>query len=429
MNANGQHKLQQRYEKNPYNQCLYHALSKQDPTSPVIQKLYILITVLSTATCLVLPQVTMLYGLDGSWDEEQGLRIFDIGGLLHATLGMNVKLPLIITASYLLTLTMLDLLGFGWPKSWSTENTQCYEEMFSEPTRDGHLIRRFGNTLSNAPYVVCSVITAHSCLWGEIKNVFRTADFMFAIMVFILAVASTIWHASNAPTSHYVDIWSMNASIVFLGIRASALGIYVLLKRANVQSDLAEIIASRTCIILFLFCIVSDGGKWRTRHRNRFLHEGAPFSVRARLKSKSTEGFSVIGMILGDFPDEFPLPRILDLSVYCAMPVIFTFPYIVSMYFLFNSLGSVHLLIWKDATLIIGWSYRSWERWLLDGCAPMNFMISQIERKNTSGIQSGLLTIGAALTSPTAVLHIFTGVALIAGYMHVRSLDLVILGT
>merc|ERR1712176_590522 len=119
MSTNGQLKQLQQKEVYPYNQCLYHAVQKQDPTSPIIQNAYVLITIVSSMITLVLPQIVMMFGVvDSSWDEIEGLTAFDIEGFLKATLDMNTKLPLIITVLYLFTLPMLDFLGFDWPKSW-----------------------------------------------------------------------------------------------------------------------------------------------------------------------------------------------------------------------------------------------------------------------------------------------------------------------
>ena len=62
------------------------------------------------------------------------------------------------------------------------------------------------------------------------------------------------------------------------------------------------------------------------------------------------------------------------------------------------------------------------DRWLFDGFAPINAINAAIGRRN-GNTAGGLLTVLAALLSPTAILHAFTGVTLLAGYAHVRSMD------
>ena len=90
-----------------------------------------------------------------------------------------------------------------------------------------------------------------------------------------------------------------------------------------------------------------------------------------------------------------------------------------------GSVGSAAALTWASACLVIGWEVRMFERFCLDGWPPMR-AIQAVRRSlgpSASWPSSAALTVAAALVSPTAWLHQFTGLTLLLGYCHVRSLD------
>ena len=63
----------------------------------------------------------------------------------------------------------------------------------------------------------------------QTPNPFLVADTIFGVMLLILASLSVIWHASNAPKSQYIDLWSMDSCIAYLIIRCACQGVLVLL--------------------------------------------------------------------------------------------------------------------------------------------------------------------------------------------------------
>ena len=125
---------------------------------------------------------------------------------------------------------------------WRTENTQCYDEMFCEPTR-ASLVRRPGNTYSNVFYLFGALAVLLSTLSADCvarrSNAFRVADAMFGAMMLILALLSVTWHASNAPKSQYVDLWAMNSCIVYLIVRISEEDVKLAQKMGQLQPFIA----------------------------------------------------------------------------------------------------------------------------------------------------------------------------------------------
>ena len=132
------------------------------------------------------------------------------------------------------------------------------------------------------------------------------------------------------------------------------------------------------------------------------------------------------------------------LAFFAGLPLIFMLLPTVVMTNVLHSVGSVAALSVMLLSLCIGWGYRVSERWFLDG-NPLMRLVHWLRRRllleaaasvaasvASSGVQRpwmgeravrlGLTTL-AAIVSPTQILHTFTGVTLLAGYMHARSLD------
>ena len=99
------------------------------------------------------------------------------------------------------------------------------------------------------------------------------------------------------------------------------------------------------------------------------------------------------------------------------------------MKYLFHTIGSACLARVVNISLVVGWQYRIFERWSLDGCKHMLFLSERILASNKSGNVSAsfLCTTLAAILSPTAILHVCTGITLLAAYCHVRSLEMTVL--
>ena len=105
--------------------------------------------------------------------------------------------------------------------------------------------------------------------------------------------------------------------------------------------------------------------------------------------------------------------------------------------FLVGSAGSLLAVTIAQTSLAIGWNLRMGERFVIDGWMPMRIVVKWFsttvspggskghpERDGRDAQLSTLGTVCAALVSPTAILHFFTGFTLIFGYVHMRSIDL-----
>jgi hypothetical protein len=168
---------------------------------------------------------------------------------------------------------------------------------------------------------------------------------------------------------------------------------------------MARKVAGGACVILDSALILTIGNNlYQTGYRKGFLHGKCPFSARSRLLGTS----NVRGRGQVDC-------SIRVLALYGAMPVVFLLPRAIVMISLLHSLGSVPAMKLATRTLVVGWTYRLTERWVLDCNVPMNYLVNMKP--------SLVRTIGAAVFSPTAILHIWTGITLLAGYAHARSLD------
>ena len=232
----------------PCGHSLAAAIMMRDPTPWPLQTLFIITAVIGLVSLPLLPILLSSQDypwLHTSWDEDNAVTLFS-GSALRAclalteeTLGLStseILLAAIAAALPLLALAAaetLNLLGAldppaAWPRSWSTSNTRCYHEMFCEPTRPGLcvLVRRPGNTYSNCVYFLGSAcillsLLRHRAPGDPGTDPFWVADAVFAFMLGALGALSTVWHSSNAPVSHYLDLWSMDSCIVFLIVRYS----------------------------------------------------------------------------------------------------------------------------------------------------------------------------------------------------------------
>jgi hypothetical protein len=480
-----------------YGTFLYPTVSKYDAATPLsTQRVYVGIAILSLALLPMVPSLMVkVVGLDGTWDAQHNINIEPSVGLLRAsasawwwpstldnatqlikvTMGVDdhdILLAGTITAAFFGILLILDAAihhVVGITNPWSS----IYYEMFAEPIRQGRLIRRLGNTLSNALYLFQAVLLLQSTIGRHHHhhdNLFVVGDAMFGIMLFVLALSSTFWHSSNTPFSQYIDLWSMDACIIYLILRTLSVGLYILVLRAAQHFNNQEMAAwweasscaSWVCVLLYLYRIVARGKMTYRRYQSRWLHGHCPFAIRARLASSvtihkqqqqqqqsrrinangggesSTErNNSTSARRSTSFdtpptlPPDAPAPiGVLDICLYANLPVLYMLLPIFVMGPVMQTIGSKFAAEWTCGSLVVGWSYRMWERWALDGCAPSNFVQTKMLRNNgTNSLTMCLWTVAGAVVSPTSVLHIMTGVTLIAGYAHVRSMELSITTT
>lgn len=408
----------------PYGPSVMPILWRLDPAPAYIKTLYTVVTISGLIGLFFLADLIPLFlsNLDANWDTQNGLdpstqnALLALPSLVHQALHIpqeDVSAIFLFVGAVCAALIAADImLGRGptsqspWPSSWKTANTICYHEMFSEPTRFGRLLRRPGNTLSNAPFLLGSLSVLAS-LKAPNENVFWWADLEFAIMLFLLAVFSSLWHGSNAPWSQYPDIWSMDSCILYLIIRNVCMGILssLLQHSTSNQEDLAKSLAGGVCAVTYAAVIAALAKANYKLFQDGYLHGPCPFSARARLVG--------ISNVMGQGQKDCGVGTV---AIFAAMPVMYASIPLFVQTVLLQSTGSLLAGNLLARTLCVGWSYRMVDRWVLDGCFLMNYFVAM----KPSCV---LKTVGAAIVSPTGALHSFTGITLLAAYVHARSFD------
>lgn len=419
----------------PNGKSLFRIIWQKDPTSSLCKTIFLTAILTGLAVTLFVPTIIVEFtDLDSNWDTDHGLTVDAANSgdyirthwleimfrMVEETMGISSEVArtvLVITVGCYVTLIIGDCILAGkkrphevWPRHWDVGNRICYEAMFSEPTRLGKLLRRPGNTLSNFIYLYCAFCVLLSVLqmmvYPVVENVFIVADGLFGIMLLILSIASTIWHGSNAPNSHYIDLWSMDCSIIFLPIRIVSLGFgCFLIQVLGTNAITSKYVLGWMCAGIYV-CVIFFHGRFYYRcWEKRWLHGDCPFSARARLSNRS----DIFGK--GHIP--------LSIAACCtvaSLPIFVSALTLTVQYTLVGSTGSI--LAWNafEFSFVIGWSYRLFERFCFDGCIPMNFACRQSP--------SSMRTVGVALLSPTAVLHFATGITVLMAYIHARSVEL-----
>jgi len=320
---------------------------------------------------ILLPAVPLLlarWGLAHSWELLPALN----------QLGCSAKMLARAAAAAFtvcLIVCIADGCGLSWPEWWNVDQTCTYHAMFCEPTQASRLVRHPGNAYSNAVYCFNAFVVL--ALQRGHDSPLRVPDLCFAQALLLHAAASFLWHASNAPKTHYVDLAAMDSVIIYLQIRFVCL----LLRR---RCRLAKSAEAALCTALFVAFIAYQVEMNMHRWQVGSMDHGFP-TGRSRLAGE------------GGLP-------LSEVCVFIAMPLLYYInPCIVMA--ACSSVGSMPLAIVSLVSLVIGWEVHLLERWALDGfCLPF----------------AGLL--GAA-TSPTAIFHAMTAVTLLTGYLGVRLLD------
>ncbi|KAL7533068.1 hypothetical protein ACHAWF_004326 [Thalassiosira exigua] len=404
----------------PHGKFLGCLIWKNDPSSEAIKIFYACLTILGILYMVFhVFLMVNVFGMDGGWDEQHGFDNRNASAfpeLISITLGLS---PFTVYAifgislgSYGMLMAVDWLMGalvtpdkkrtYPYPPSWRTDNDICYSEMFSEPTRWGRLLRRPGNTLSNGTYFFASI-----CILSSGRSIFWLADVLFGTMLFCLAVFSNLWHASNAPWSQYPDLWAMDSCIAYLNIRCVCLGGLILVQKMTVaKQQNAQQLAAVTCALVYSATIMGLAMHQWNIFQKGWLHGRCPFSARARLIGK--------GDVWGQGQQDC---HVLTVCAFAALPLFYTALPTIIYLTLGHSMGSVAAANWTFWSLVFAWTYRMWDRWLLDGCIFIRWFAATPPGKEPTVVR----TIGSAGFSPTAVFHFFTGLTLLAGYMHSRS--------
>jgi hypothetical protein len=207
-----------------------------------------------------------------------------------------------------------------------------------------------------------------------------------------------------------------------------ALGVYVLATKWTGSQNTASSVSSTACFGLFVGHIYDNAKRWYNKQSSRFWEELCPFAVRNRLPNSP--------YILGvtdkrNATNKTPLNRIglLEIYLFALLPVSSN----VLNWFLikttFHTVGSPCLVRILNRSLVFGWTYRLFERWGLDGCRHVLYCEEKIKAAKKSGNSSmeTAWTVAAAVLSPTATLHFWSGLTLIAAFCHSRSTEIFVL--
>lgn len=290
----------------PFGKSIVPRISAADPMSAAGQYC---IAALVVVFLLILPfQPSLLAGVagvDGAWDGRHNMSDppaspYHIVGTLRLLMGETMGVgaaqgntAALLTGAFFGLLFALDILSefmpdtIRWPPSWNTNNRQCYTEMFCEsdanPSRRT-LVKRPGNTYSNFIYLYGSIVILISVAQIGFTNRFVVPDAIFGVMMLILALLSVTWHASNAPKSQYIDLWSMDSCIAYLILRIACLGELAFLKWAfSMSTNAATSAAWVTCTVLYVLVILGNAKKQWSDHKHEFLDAGCPFAGRTML--------------------------------------------------------------------------------------------------------------------------------------------------
>ena len=422
----------------PYWTCVYNDLSRQDTIPLPLQRVFICLVAASYAP-IMFPLTVGHYfvGLDDSYFEFDEVYTSNFLTLMSVTTGLSLLqlyVCLSLTAAFYATLIWADITTtdrpFRWPTTWETYNNACYDDMFCEPNRKDRLIRRPGNTLSNFFYLFSAMIALASsysrAFSNEEKTSFILSDFIFGIMLLILSISSTVWHGCNAMWSHGVDLWSMEAVIIYLPIRMMSLGAFVTLCKHSWDPIMASSIASAACMLIFLAHIISNGLRWKKKHDQKFWHTHCPFAARNRLLNSpyvQMKKYDTINTLsLGPI-------SLFEVYLFALMPVIHNLPSWVMAKQVYGYFGSVYFARILNISLAVGWMYRMTERWALDACRHIKFFDKKTKLAEQKGerLKSFAWLALAAVFSPTAVLHYCTGITLTAAFCHARSIEIIML--
>ncbi|KAL3792863.1 hypothetical protein HJC23_004788 [Cyclotella cryptica] len=437
----------------PYWKCLFHEAFRQDTTPSVLKHAYLLISIVAHLPVLfpesfgrwIFRFPDSYFSFDetflphGNFDNTfvRFLKLISLTiGLSYTSMFVCLSITVAAYTTLIWNDATTSLHPFPWPKSWETNNDACYNDMFCEPSRKDCLVRRPGNALSNFLYFLLALMILMSTVsCGLARNVdselphiygLLVSDFIFGVMLLILAVSSTVWHSCNAMWSHAVDLWSMEAVIIYLTFRMIALGVYVILFKWTESHNFASFFSSALCFAMFIGHIYDNACRWYNKHLSRFWENMCPFAVRNRLPNSP-----YILSIANDREKTQLLKPIglLEIYLYALLPVSSNVLNWILIKTTFHTVGSSLLVRTLNRSLVFGWTYRLFERWGLDGCRHVLYCERKIDEAKEIGDNRLLAfwTVAAAVLSPTASLHFWTGVTVIAAFCHSRSTEVFML--
>lgn len=218
----------------------------------------------------------------------------------------------------------------------------------------------------------------------------------------------------------------LQAVIIYLTFRMIALGVYVILCKWTESHIIASFISSALCFAMFIGHIYDNACRWYGRHASRFWEHMCPFAVRNRLPNSPY----ILRIASDGTRSELLKPiGLLEIYLYALLPVSSNVLNWILIRTTFHTVGSSCLVRILNRSLVFGWTYRLFERWGLDGCRHVLFCERKMfeAKENGDNLLVAFWTLIAAVLSPTASLHFWTGLTLIAAFCHSRSTELFIL--
>jgi len=396
----------------PHGQSLVPALFEASSLPIVVHVLQLALT---TGLLLFLPFSVSVYakfwGLDNTWDTQHKVN-YSMAGLANSLVSVGIESwreCLIITIAAFLILLIADIVGVKWPKN--LEVSGCYFEMFCEPCRESRLVRHLGNTYSNVFYLFGGLCVVVSASQGTDLTPFWLSDALFGVCLVTLSFASIGWHSCSYSKFQYVDLILMDACIFYLIVRLAFMIAFFSMQGHAWVGMVPWSCAAFYVLVIYLIMLGRPSLKylWGIGPYD----QKCPFSGRSQLSKKAI--------------------TMTDGVLFLLAPVLYTCIVPPMACYLMGTTGSYIALSLTKTSLMICWVIRMFERFLFDGYLPMNVILgkSTFKKNDDNGKLNSDDTYaystaqfwGAAIVSPTAVLHWCTSVTLIAGFVWVRSLD------
>lgn len=242
---------------------------------------------------------------------------------------------------------------------------------------------------------------------------------MTSLMLIICSALAPLYFTK---WSHAVDLWSMEAVIIYLTLRIIALAVFVLISNLTDGLVIASFVSSTLCLAMYLGHIYDNALRWYKKHTSRFWQDLCPFAVRNRLPNSPY----VLGRTESKTEKLKPI-WMIEVYIFALLPVFSNVLNWILIKTIFHTVGSSILVRILNRSLVFAWTYRLFERWGFDGCWIVSHCESKIQESKDNNLLAAFWTTSAAVLSPTSVLHFWTGITLLSAYCHSRSIEIFIL--
>eukprot|EP00956_Cyclotella_meneghiniana_P008987 scaffold12308_cov74-Cyclotella_meneghiniana.AAC.25 len=228
----------------------------------------------------------------------------------------------------------------------------------------------------------------------------------------------------------------MEAVIIYLTIRLISLAVYVFLRALTEGTMIASFVSPALCLLLYIAHIYGNALNWYNKHTSRIWHDLCPFAVRNRLPNSPyvVDVMTNNTLMKTDGSSSSSRTAILkplwfsEVFIFALLPVSSNVLNWLFVKTAFHTVGSPFLVRVTNYSLVFAWAYRLLERWCFDGNRLVLYCEEKInESKGENTHMAILWTAAAAILSPTAALHFWTGITLCSAYCHSRTIEIIIL--